>query len=151
MKRNVLTAVVVLILVSCGSPNQPNVSTKDSVATVVDSVKPTPNTQVVEKMDISLLQGKWQSNDDKSNFIVFENNHRKEIADGMDKWDDEEYVLSDKCKNDTNKDDEIESEPNRYISLMQSDMCWYIIELNATTLSLSYMGRGNTLNYTRVK
>ncbi len=33
-----------------------------------------------QKSNLELLQGKWQSTDDKTNFLVFEDNHRKEIS-----------------------------------------------------------------------
>lgn len=98
-----------------------------------------------------LLQGKWQHIDDTSNYLVFEGNHRKETAGGSDQWDDEPFVLSDKCANDFNKDSETEPEKDRYISCIASDLCWYIIDVDQKTLSLSYMGRGNTLTYKRVQ
>ncbi|HBS85116.1 MAG: hypothetical protein A2W91_01385 [Bacteroidetes bacterium GWF2_38_335] len=104
-----------------------------------------------EVSNYDLLQGKWQHTEDKTNFVVFENNLRKEIAAGMDEWDSEEFVLSDKCLNDFNKDNKTEGEKDRYITCKASDLCWYILELNETTLSLSYMGRGNTLNYKKVQ
>jgi len=104
-----------------------------------------------QKSTLELLQGKWQSTDDKTNFLVFENNHRKEIAKGMDKWDDEVFILSDRCVNDTDKESERDREKDKYISCKESDLCWYIIEVNSTMLSLSYISRGNTLTYKKVK
>jgi len=104
-----------------------------------------------QKSNLELLQGKWQSTDDKTNFLVFEDNHRKEISKGMTSWDDEEFTLSDKCINDNNKDNDTEREKDRYISCVESDLCWYIIEVTPTKLSLSYVARGNTLTYKRVK
>lgn len=103
-----------------------------------------------QKSTLELLQGKWQSTDDKTNFLVFENNHRKEIAKGMDKWDDEIFILSEKCVNDSDKESIAESEKDKYISCKESDLCWYIIGVNESTLLLSYVSRGNTLTYKRV-
>lgn len=98
----------------------------------------------------NLLQGKWQHTEDKTNFLVFENNHRKEIVEGMDNWDDEVFVLSGSCKNESNKDNEVQIENDKYISCVESDLCWYIVSIDKDNLSLSYVGRGNTLTYRRV-
>lgn len=106
-----------------------------------------PNT----KQTFDLLQGKWQHIDDKSNYLMFEGNFRKETAEGMSGWDEEEFSLSDKCLNESDKDNGIEKEEAKYISCLKSDLCWYIIEVDEENLMLSYMGRGNTLTYKRVK
>lgn len=97
-----------------------------------------------------LLQGKWQSLDDKSNILWFDKDHRKEFAAGMRAWDDEMYVLSNACKNTSDKESEMPLETDKYISVAKSDMCWYIEKLTPTTLELSYVGRGNTLVYKKV-
>ncbi len=109
-----------------------------------------PEQEAMRSGIAELLQGKWQHVDDKSNYLVFEGNHRKETAGGSDQWDDELFVLSDKCANDFNKNSETEPEKDRYISCLASDLCWYILDVDQETLSLSYMGRGNTLTYKRV-
>jgi hypothetical protein len=98
-----------------------------------------------------LLQGKWQNVEDKTNFIIFEKNHRKEISEGMEDWDDATYVLSDACMNESKKGSVLEKEKDRYISVPEDDLCCYILKLDATTLSISYMGRGNTFTYKKVK
>jgi hypothetical protein len=98
-----------------------------------------------------LIQGKWQSIDDKTNFLMFDKNERKEIGAGMENWDVEPFELSDKCLNESDKENGIESEKDKYISCKESDSCWYIVSINKDFLTLSYMGRGNTLEYKRVK
>jgi len=98
-----------------------------------------------------LLQGKWQSINDRTNFLVFEKNQRKEISEGMDTWDIETFVLSNKCSNESDKDNGTQPENNKYISCKESDMCWYIVNINKNFLTLSFVGRGNTLKYKRVK
>ena len=156
MKKIVARLSVIVIasfvFVCCNGNN----SKEAASGTMADSIKSahSANTNVDPKpseSNFELLQGKWQSTDDKTNFLVFEKNHRKEIARGMDKWDDEEFILSDKCMNDSNKDMEVEKEKDRYISVLKSDLCWYIIKLDPDTLSLSYLGRGNTLTYKKVR
>ena len=147
MKRTITTLLILTFTLSgCGNKLTTN---------NLDIPKPTPiaetqDTQTAQS-NFEKIQGKWQSTDDKTNFLVFEKDHRKEIADGMEKWDDEVFVLGNKCLNDSDKDKEIEPEKDKYISCIKSDLCWYITEVNSTDLSLSYMGRGNTLTYKKVK
>ena len=102
-----------------------------------------------QKSNIDLLQGKWQAVDDKSNFLIFEKNHRKEKSAGSD-WDDMIFVLSSSCMNESNIDESIEKETDKYISSIEEDLCWYIIELSQTKLYLAYQGRGNTIFYKKV-
>lgn len=102
-----------------------------------------------QKSNLDLLQGKWQAVDDKSNFLIFEKNHRKEKSAGSD-WDDVIFVLSSSCMNESNIDDATEKENDKYISSIEEDLCWYIIEVSQTRLSLAYQGRGNTLVYKKV-
>jgi hypothetical protein len=113
------------------------------------------NNPTTEKKNVSsvieLIQGKWQSLDDKTSFLMFDKNEKKEIGDGMENWDVEPFELSDKCLNESDKDNGIELEKDKYISCKQSDMCWYIVAINKDFLTLSFMGRGNTLKYKRVK
>ena len=101
--------------------------------------------------NLELLQGKWQSTDDETNFLKFENNHRMEIAAGMSEWSDEIFTLSDNCINESDKTKDLKPEKDLYITSESSDMCWYIIDLNEEILTLAYMARGNTLAYKRVK
>jgi hypothetical protein len=98
-----------------------------------------------------LLKGNWQSLDDKMNFIVFSDNEKKESSDGMKTWDKETFVLSNKCLNESDKDNGIEIENEKYISAKESDMCWYIVAIDKDFLTINYMGRGNTLKYKRIK
>jgi hypothetical protein len=91
------------------------------------------------------LIGKWQSTDDKSNVLEFDGKNRIEGGQSAS------YTLGDRCTNEMNKDDGTPAESDRYISSASDDMCWYIIEVTPDKLSLSYMGRGNTLNYTRIR
>lgn len=113
----------------------------------------TPVTKEEKKTSsvFELLQGKWQHVDDKTNYLVFEKDHRKETSEGMDKWDDEVFILSDKCMNNTDKAIGIEPEDDRYISCAESDLCWHIAVIDKENLTLTFMGRGNSQSYKRVK
>ena len=77
------------------------VTNANASATVDDSVNgkdvgtsdwsASPQAQPSDKRsNYELLQGKWQNTDDKTNFLIFEKNHRKELAEGMEELDDEE-------------------------------------------------------------
>jgi hypothetical protein len=96
-----------------------------------------------------LIQGTWQHTEDKSNFLVFEGRTRKETGAGMEGWDVEEFILSDRCMNESDAERDTPAEEGRYISCPKSDMCWYIIHVDAATLSLSYVSTGRTLTYAR--
>jgi len=139
MKKNVLFLIIAIgILFGTKSNAQ-------------SKIAKTTNSKVSALSTNDLLQGKWQSLDDKTNFLVFDKNLRKEIAKGMKNWDSEPFNLSNKCLNESDKEMIGEPEKDKYISCNQSDMCWYIITINKDFLELSYTGRGNTLKYKRVK
>ncbi|WP_158728614.1 hypothetical protein [Flavobacterium sp. I-STPA6A] len=95
-----------------------------------------------QKINSQLLQGKWQSLDDKTNFLVFTKDFRKEIAEGMDSWDIEKYTLS---KGSGNKIFINQLIDNKNMSI------WGIESLDNNKLTLFYLSRGNFLRYRRVK
>lgn len=136
MKKNIIFLVTAIVILFNGVAIAQN-----------KIVKPTSSALSTSE----LLQGKWQSLDDKTNFLVFDKTQRKEIAKGMKDWDIEPYSLSNKCLNESDKVMNGEPEKDKYISCLKSDMCWYIISINKDFLTLSYTGRGNTLKYKRVK
>jgi len=138
------TAITCFILTACSGNSGLNTSIDENKTDSTAGIQEQPS-------NFELLQGKWQSNDDKTNFLVFEKNHRKEISEGMQNWDDEEFILKDQCENETNKADNNSKEKDRYISCIKSDLCWYIESVSKEKLILQYMGRGNTLTYTRTK
>ncbi|WP_205502193.1 hypothetical protein [Rufibacter psychrotolerans] len=102
------------------------------------------------KTPYELLQGKWQHTVDSTNFLVFEKNHMKEIAAGQKTWTDEEFVLSDRCRNAADQARNVSPDKEKYISVTDSDLCWYIVAVDSASLELSYVGRGNTLSYRKV-
>lgn len=154
-----ITFVSLSVFTSCGVDSHKKSAPDAAIDKIAEEPAATnPETQgsatvASQKTALELLQGKWQSTDDQTNFVVFENNHRKEanIVDGKGDWDDTEIVVSDHCMNAMNNDDATAKEKDRYISCLKEDLCWYILTLNDSTLSLSYMARGNTLEYKKVK
>jgi hypothetical protein len=142
MKNRLLIFIILFIAViftGCGNNSGHRITHKDSLAVKIKSGK-----KILE-----LLQGKWQNTDDSTDFVIFENNHRKRIAGKMTKWDDEVFILSDSCCNESNRETNLEIEKDRYISSMESDMCWYILKLDSKTLLLSYISTGNIISYQR--
>ena len=141
-------AIISMFLISSSCNNSGAKDADKTKISVSDSIN-SANANATSTFD--LLQGKWQSTDDKTNFVVFEKNHRKEIAAGMSNWDDEEFELSDHCLNESNAADNNTKSKDSYISCKKSDLCWNIVSISADKLTLEYMGRGNTLNYVKVK
>lgn len=120
----------------------------DSDCNLYDIVK---EVEVIEDFNVkvksykNLLIGKWQSTDDENNFVEFTKDARIETYGDYE--DIERYSISNSCKNGG----EIESNEDNYISGLMSELCWYIISVDDKNLSLSFVGRGNTLNYKRIK
>ena len=155
-----MLVLVVVSLFSCNTASKKEANATTTIA-ISDSTKTSKSIQNTETQSITvdspntaspatLLQGKWQHTEDTTNFLVFEGNNRKEIAEGMTDWQDEAFILSNTCSNPSNKDSGIELENDKYISCPASDLCWYIVSIDKENLTLSYMGRGNTLTYKRV-
>lgn len=156
-----LTLLFASLLASCGKEDSKKTEDKkDSTSTEKTTQKADTSASVTKteekttKSAMDLLQGKWQSTDDPKSFVVFEKNIRKDIYDGEKSIDEEVFVLSDECQNpldkEVNKEKKLPKEKDKYMSCAKTDMCWYILELNDKTLSLSYMSRGNTLSYKKV-
>ena len=145
-----------LLVIGCNNGLQQNDNIKID-STKIDTTKTDSkrniniDTTFDKKSNYKLLQGKWQNEEDKTNYLVFDKKLRKEFAEGMDKWDEEEFIISDNCLNEYNKSSTNPNDKDSYITCKDSDLCWYIMSLTYDRLTLQYLGRGNTLTYTRVK
>ena len=151
MKNKIKTTIWLAIFLTANLMACDNKKPKEKPDSI-DKVELSKNKTVIEvakQSNAELLQGKWVNDEDKTNFLVFENNIRKEIAGDMDTWDEEEYILSDKCEIET--DNSIKAEKDSYITCKNANLCWYIASITKENLTLTYLGRGNTLNYHRVK
>ena len=103
----------------------------------------------VVSSNAKLLIGKWRSKDDPKNVIEYTpydliNYYDEKLIDS------EPYCLSPKCMNSA----EVSLPPSNkhdYISVIDSDMCWNIVSIDDNHLTLSFMGRGNSLEYNRIK
>lgn len=124
---------------------------------LVDTVLAVEEFEMVQLVDsdsitLELLQGKWQSLEDEDSFMVIEGDRMKNYYGGMDEeLDNEAIILSDTCMNESDSENDLPEEKNRYLSSPNLDMCWYIESLDATRLTLVYMSRGNLLTYRRVE
>ena len=98
----------------------------------------------------TLLQGKWQSTEDKTNMLWFDGDLRKETNDGTN-WDSEEFVLGKACQNDSDASTRSENGATDFISCIESDLCWEVTSISTSELTLTYTARGNMLMYKRVK
>jgi hypothetical protein len=155
MKNLLLVLPLLLSLAACnpsapstegGATKAPQPQINPIPPTDADPATPPANArQAAPSSNADLLQGKWRSDDDPSNVLEFAAGKRIEGGDA------EPYTLGDHCTNPSVNNSFMAGGKYRYISCVQSDQCWYINELTTDKLSLSYMGRGNTLNYTRMK
>jgi len=105
--------------------------------------------KIIEKSEsLKLLLGKWQSMDDTDSYILFT---EEEIISsyGTEILSRKPYVLSDRCMSSENGDEVKSSNSEQYIFMQYSDRCFYIIDLAPQYIALSYVGRGNTLEYVK--
>ena len=106
----------------------------------------------LESINIELLQGKWQSIDEESSFMIIEGDRMKTYVEGLDlEMSDDFIIISNSCMNESDEGNDSSNENHRYISSPDLDMCWSIESLDATNLTLIYMARGNTHSYRRVE
>ena len=96
-----------------------------------------------------MLQGTWNSRDDKNTSIRFENNTRIETKDGISLGKMRYFEVADQCNNATAKGKRIVKAKAKYISMQDIDMCYFIKKITNTELVLSYVGRDNTLTYSK--
>lgn len=149
MKKYTITWLLAALMISCQSGA--NDAAKHEIPEDTTPNETGKETTVDLTTDPSqLLQGRWQNTEDTSNYLVFEDNIRKETAAGAQGWYSEPYILTDRCLNESNQNTDVAREKARYISCKKSDLCWYIVALTKNSLHLSYMGRGNSLQYTKV-
>lgn len=153
MKKKILVIIVsTVFLIDCRN-NTESKSTVDSISMVgldlkkADAKADSLNTNATFEQ----LQGMWQSVEDEKSFVSFEGDQRRGFVEGMVDVEGEKFILSGKCMNESDKNSETEKGMSLYISCVESNMCWYVVNVDSEALTLSYMARGNTLEYKRVK
>ena len=97
----------------------------------------------VDKAD--LLEGKWVSATDPNVSWTFADGQLTEGLKGeQDRSQSGAYTISDDC---LNGDGSGVKSPEDYLNLVNPDRCFFIVGLTDKELTLSYVGRGNTLRF----
>lgn len=138
-----------LIFIACSSGNQSEQQQPVSEPTsklIEEKSQPAASDQ--EESISSLLPGIWQSLDDPKNFMEFTETELK-WSPGSSDENTEPYQVSKNCLNSSNELATELSDP-KYLSVEESDLCWFIVNVDENNLELSYVGRGNTLKFRKV-
>ena len=136
----VLIAVMSVLVYSCSKNENKNTTTAKDTTAKKESVKET-------EQKPGVLEGVWVSDDDKLSKIRVMGSNWSEIYDG-EKPETYKFGIGDSCL--ANADAKVN--PNgKYITVFDGDgdRCFYIVKASETKLELSYMGRGNTLRYSK--
>jgi len=132
-----------MTLVACGNEKVTTVSKIEgntSTEVVKEEVKK-ENPAKLENNYKTLLQGRWRDTTDAKSEIAFRDNLRFDYYEGKE-LDKGEFTMAKTCEG---------HEPSKMDEYMiEGDMCWFVLDINAENLSLSYVGRGNSLFYVRV-
>lgn len=149
---------LVVFLVSCSSepvpadrstpqrPARQETTPRLSVPAKRAAVRPLH--QAAAKTTYALLQGTWQSTDDPKDVIELRGHRRIEYYAGVP-LGTTVFMLDRACPSDPKAGHP--SDNGRYLVEPREDMCWEIVGVNNQGLELSYVARGNTLNYRRIK
>ena len=141
---NYLISILLTIFFVTSCKSDKNIVTPESV---IDQTSLLSSNDPVVQNTMKLLQGTWNSRDDKNTSLTFENNTRIENRDGKPIGRIRYYEIADQCNNDTAKGNKIVKAKAKYLSMQDIDMCYFIKKITSTELVLSYVGRDNTLNY----
>jgi hypothetical protein len=103
--------------------------------------------EVVVKKAEAALTGNWISTDDAKSEISINADDWIEMYDGK-QVSSSKYAMADTCLNAATDKSNVEG---KYATVFDTsgNFCYYIVELTADNLKLSYVGRGNTLSYKR--
>ena len=146
MKYLISLTLTSLLFLSCSQENKTDELENDSI-----SVSEAEPSKVPKGNNYAeLLIGKWQSVDDPKHTLEFTSKKRISFY-GTEKSTEEVYALAQTCQNSSDQKESQSSEKSAYLSVEESDMCWFIVSLSSKKLELSYVGRGNTLIYNRVE
>ncbi len=142
MKNLIILTLVTFIAISCKSDNDPlnSETTQASRSTSQDPL-------VINTM--KLLQGTWNSRDEKNVSITFKDNTRVEKRDGNTLGKMRYFQIADQCNNATVKNEKIVRVRSRFISMLDIDMCYFIKRISKKELVLTYMGRKGDLRYVK--
>lgn len=107
-----------------------------------------PTAEAIQSKSVAkeqLLQGTWVSDADANVSWTFASGQLTEALKGaQDRRQSGAYTLSDDC---LNGDGNGATTPAGYLNLVNPDRCFFIVSLTDEALTLSYVGRGNTLRF----
>ncbi len=93
------------------------------------------------------LQGRWQATDDPQAVVEFKGDTKVESYSGQVMSSDP-YVLADAAPDQGGKVNG--AGPYIWVGQGTEQLVYYVVNVTPTSLELSYVGRGNTLSYTRI-
>lgn len=93
------------------------------------------------------LQGRWQATDDAKVVVEFQGDTKVESYDGQVMSTDA-YVLADAAPDQGGKVNG--AGPYLWVGQGTEQLVYVVLSVTPTALELSYVGRGNTLSYTRL-
>lgn len=111
--------------------------------------KPASNlSEQVLTSELLMLQGRWQNEEDEKETIEFRGLKKISEYAGLEIREELEVSVSNACNDKPHES----LEGGKYINEIKiSGLCYYIVKLHKNQLELSYVGRGNTLRYKKVK
>jgi len=136
----VLAAVLALLVCSCTKKEEKCTTTAKDTTAKKESVKET-------EQKSGVLEGVWVSDDDKLSKIRIMGSEWTEIYDG-ETPEIYKFGIGDSCLANA----EAKGNPKgKYITVFDPDgnRCFYVVKASETKLELSYVGRGNTLRYSK--
>lgn len=140
MQKLILLAVLILIIGGGAMYYSNNTKTID-----VDSTNNIEKIDIVEEISIEdELIGKWQSTDDPKSIIVFAKDRTTTNI-----YDEQEMSTGDWAAHK----EEFNGALGTFLHTVINDeeYEYAVLEITETFLSLSYLPRGNTLNYIRIE
>lgn len=127
--------LIIVIFTSCQNNNQKRSTTE----TLEISSKPFATT-------FKKLQGSWKSLEDSLSVITFTADKRSAHHAGTN-LSSSNFLLAASCPSE----EILPESSDKRVYIVTNDFCWSINVLNEQYLELTYMDRGNTLSYERVK
>ena len=133
-----------LLFFSCSkSENKISTTSKDTTSGKDSTKESRKDTELIN----TKLGGLWISDEDSKSSINIASNIWLEMYD-KEKTDTFKFAIGDSCL--ANSDSKTNAN-GKYITVFdpEGNRCFYIVKFTNSKLELSYVGRGNTLRYTK--
>ena len=148
MRHNLLLIVITLLacLYACNNEETSNTNANEKLtiqAPVSHSKKAASSTE--PPAGNTSVKGRWLNTSDKNEEWEFTDSYLKMYYEGK-MVSEEKYGINNKCATGETPAEEAE----KYIST-HDGLCYYIVKMDASNLELSFVGKGNTLSFTKAK